>query len=197
MNVACFGARFTFISMMRAQIVKANMEPKMGERTRHKQSSSVFVILAKNERICMLRRKATGWMDGSLSIPAGGLDAGETIRSAAIREAYEEVGVRIAPENLQYVHTLHSTTNDQTWIGHFFQTTIWEGDPILRERDKHEDVQWQPLTALPSETIPYIRQALSCIARQQNYSEYGWDYQTKNPHDQPFHKCANHMHDDN
>lgn len=51
----------------------------------------------------MLRRKGTGWMDGSFSIPAGGLDAGEPIGAAAIREAYEEVGVQITSENLQYL----------------------------------------------------------------------------------------------
>ena len=117
-------------------------------------SASVFVMLIKEGEICMLRRKGTGWMDGSISIPAGGLDAGETIRAAAAREAYEEVGVNVAPENLHYVHTLHSKTEDRTWLGHFFQATIWEGTPSLRELDKHSDLQWTPVTALPSETIP-------------------------------------------
>uniref|UniRef100_UPI00046ACCDC NUDIX domain-containing protein n=1 Tax=Brucella intermedia TaxID=94625 RepID=UPI00046ACCDC len=101
----------------------------MSERIRYQMSASVFVMLIKEGEICMLRRKGTGWMDGSFSIPAGGLDAGETIRAAAAREAYEEVGVNIAPENLHYVHTLHSKTEGRTWLGHFFQATIWEGTP--------------------------------------------------------------------
>jgi 8-oxo-dGTP pyrophosphatase MutT (NUDIX family) len=54
-------------------------------------------------------------MDGSFSIPAGGLEAGETIGAVAIREAYEEVGVRIAQDDLRYVHTLHSQTEGQAW----------------------------------------------------------------------------------
>lgn len=114
-------------------------------------------------------------MDGSFSIPAGGLDAGETIGAAAIREAYEEVGVKIAPENLHYVHTLHSKTDDRTWLGHFFQATNWEGSPTLRELDKHSDLQWRAINALPAQTIPYVRQALLAVATRKPYSEYGWE----------------------
>ena len=51
----------------------------MNQRVRHKHSASVFVVLLRGAEICMLRRKGTGWMDGSLSVPAGGLDANETI----------------------------------------------------------------------------------------------------------------------
>jgi 8-oxo-dGTP pyrophosphatase MutT (NUDIX family) len=114
-------------------------------------------------------------MDGSFSIPAGGLEAGETIGAAAIREAYEEVGVRIAQDDLHYVHTLHSKTEGQAWLGHFFQATVWEGTPTLRELDKHGDLQWRSISALPSETIPYVRQAILATAAQEPYSEYGWD----------------------
>lgn len=75
----------------------------MSERIRYQLSASVFVMLMRDGEVCMLRRKGTGWMDGSFSIPAGGLDAGEPIGAAAIREAYEEVGVQITSENLQYL----------------------------------------------------------------------------------------------
>lgn len=123
----------------------------------------------------MLRRKGTGWMDGAFSLPAGGLEEGETIRMAAIREAREETGVVIAPENLHHVHTLHSKTEGRVWMGHFFRTETWEGTPAVCEPDKHDAMQWYKADALPGATIPYVRQALSCISRQQPYSEYGWD----------------------
>jgi 8-oxo-dGTP pyrophosphatase MutT (NUDIX family) len=123
----------------------------------------------------MFRRQGTGWMDGSFSIPAGGLEAGETIRAAAIREAYEEVGVQIDPRDLHYAHTLHSKTDGNAWLGHFFLATAWTGAPVLRELDKHSDLQWYPANALPSETIPYVQQAILAVAAQSPYSEYGWD----------------------
>ncbi|MGY2314684.1 NUDIX hydrolase [Pseudomonas sp. SDO5522_S412] len=147
----------------------------MNERVRYQLSVSVFVMLIRDGEICMLRRCGTGWMDGSFSIPAGGLDAGETLAAAAIREANEEVGVQISPENLHYAHTLHSKTEGRTWLGHFFQATEWEGIPTLCEPEKHSDLQWCPITVLPAETIPYVRQAIQCVIAQNLYSEYGWD----------------------
>ncbi len=57
-------------------------------KVRHKYSASVFVVLMRGEDICLLRRKGTGWPDGLFSLPAGGLDAGETIASAGIRPGF-------------------------------------------------------------------------------------------------------------
>lgn len=147
----------------------------MSERIRFQLSASVFVMLIRDTQLCMLKRKGTGWIDGFYSIPAGGLDAGESIAAAALREAYEEVGVSIAAENLRHVHTLHSKTEGRTWLGHFFQATIWEGNPSLREPDKHSDLLWTSINTLPVNTIPYVGQAISCVHAQQPYSEYGWD----------------------
>lgn len=89
-------------------------------RVRHKHSTSVFVALMRDEEVCLLRRKGTGWLDGSFSLPAGGLDAGETIADAACREVLEEVGVQIASASMRYAHALHSLTEGMDWVGHFF-----------------------------------------------------------------------------
>jgi 8-oxo-dGTP pyrophosphatase MutT (NUDIX family) len=122
----------------------------------------------------MLRRTGTGYMDRSFSIPAGGLDAGETIRMAAIREVQEEVGVEIDPSDLEYVHTLHSVTEGNDWVGHFFAARSWTGAPRICEPAKHSDLGWHAIACLPETTIPYIRQALLCIDAGSIYSEFGW-----------------------
>lgn len=144
------------------------------KRDRFELSVSVFILLIKNNRLCMLRRKATGWMDGFFSVPAGGLEPAETIASAAIREAREEAGVVIHPDNLHLAHTLHSKTEDRSWLGHFFVCTAWEGDPVIMEAEKHGDLSWVNLDALPAETIPYVKQAVDGIRQSRSYSEYGW-----------------------
>lgn len=143
-------------------------------RDRHTLSAAVFVALFDNQKVCMLRRKATGWMDGSFSLAAGSLEADEAIRSAARRETREELGVEINPEDLAYVHTMHCRTTTGDWVGHYFSTARWLGIPELREPHKHRDLGWWPLDALPAETIPYVRQALTCIRQRQPYSEFGW-----------------------
>lgn len=143
-------------------------------RIRHRHSAAVFIVLMQGEDVCLLRRIGNGWMDGLFSIPAGGLEAGETIAFAALREAEEEVGVQVAPSSLRHVHALHSLTDGMDWVGHFFIATEWSGIPRLREPDKHCDLQWRTVRDLPDEMIPYVRQALLCIDQGIRYSEFGW-----------------------
>ncbi|MBZ6076079.1 NUDIX hydrolase [Microvirga puerhi] len=143
-------------------------------RQRHQLSASVFVVLRRRDTICLLRRATTGWMDGYLSLPAGGLDAHETIRDAAIREAREEIGITLTPRTLDYAHTLHSLTEGKDWLGHFFVAIEWVGEPRICEPHKHSALIWAPIASLPDDMIPYVRQSLLNIEEGLAYSEYGW-----------------------
>lgn len=144
-------------------------------RVRHMHSASVFVALMRDMEVCLLRRNGTGWLDGLFSLPAGGLDADETIAGAACREVLEEVGVQVVPASMRYAHALHSLTEGMDWVGHFFTATEWAGVPHLCEPDKHSDLTWCSIRDLPAELIPYVRQALICIEKGIPYSEFGWD----------------------
>ncbi len=147
----------------------------MNKRVRHMQSAAVFMVLRKDAQVLLLQRKATGWMDGQYSLPAGALDAGETLREAAIREALEEVGIVVDASDAVHVHMLHCKTGADVWTGHFFLVNHWQGEPKICEPDKHADVMWCDMSALPENLIPYVRQALQQIALGKAYSEYGWD----------------------
>jgi len=143
-------------------------------RTRFLSSSTVFVILRDRDRIFVLRRHGTGWMDGHFSLPAGGVEDGETLVQAAVREAREEVGVTVDPANLRLVHVLHARTHGDTWTGHFFETTRWQGTPTVHEPEKHDQPCWVGVDALPRPTVPYVRGALEAMHEGRTYSEYGW-----------------------
>jgi isopentenyldiphosphate isomerase len=53
---------------------------------------------------------------------AGHLSAGESATDAAVRETFEELGLRITPRDLRFVTTLRdsSTLNDQTYLDNEF-----------------------------------------------------------------------------
>ena len=144
-------------------------------RDRYNLSIAVFVLLLKGDELCMLRRSNTGWMDGCFSLPAGGLEKGETLSTAAARELKEETGVDAIPSELALVHTMHVWTENRSWIGHYFICREWSGVPFLAEPDKHAEVSWKNMSDLPEETIPYVRQAIEAINADECYSEYGWD----------------------
>lgn len=144
-------------------------------RDRYNLSIAVFVMLLKGDELCMLRRSNTGWMDGCFSLPAGGLEKGETLSTAAARELKEETGVDAIPSELALAHTMHVWTENRSWIGHYFICREWSGVPFLAEPDKHAEVSWKNMSDLPEETIPYVRQAIEGINADESYSEYGWD----------------------
>jgi len=65
-------------------------------------------------------------------------------------------------------------TEAMDWVGHFYTATEWIGAPRLCESEKHSDLTWQSIRALPVELIPYVHQALIWINKGIPYSEFGW-----------------------
>jgi 8-oxo-dGTP diphosphatase len=147
----------------------------MGKRERFKLDCSVFILLARDEQFCFLQRTGTGWKDGFYSVPAGALEPGETLVSAAIREAREEVGVELRANQLRLVHTMHCCTEGDEWLGHFFMAETWMGEARLLEPDKHSNLTWALPFEAPRPLLGYVQQALEAIMRNQRYSEFGWD----------------------
>ena len=74
---------------------------------------AVHLFFIRDRQILLLRRFNTGYEDGKYSVVAGHIEAGETVTQAAIREAYEEVGVVLEPADMQVVHVMHRRSDDE------------------------------------------------------------------------------------
>ena len=134
---------------------------------------AVHLFLFRNERILLLRRCRTGYMDGHYSVPAGHLDGDETVRKAAVREAYEEIGLRIDPAELIFAGVFHRHEDDER-VDFFFQVRNWSGEPVNAEPEKCDELVWVDVTALPKNTVPYVRQALGNFKAGIPFEEFGW-----------------------
>jgi 8-oxo-dGTP diphosphatase len=145
------------------------------KRDRSKFSAAVLVILLDRDRICVIRRDATGFLDGHFTLPGGVLEEGETLRDAARREAREETGVELTADSMRHVHVLHSRNEGESWFGHFFLVERWIGTPCVTEPDKHSELRWVPFDRLPTPMVPYVGTALHAISLGQPYSEFGWN----------------------
>jgi hypothetical protein len=55
-------------------------------------------------------------------------------------------------------------------IGWFFVPTCWTGTPVNREPDKHTELVWADLAALPPDLVAYTRAALDCFADGREYA---------------------------
>ena len=133
----------------------------------------VYLLLLERDRILLLRRYRTGYEDGNYGLIAGHVDGNEPASAAMVREASEEAGVTIAPAALELCHVMHRRS-DRESVGFFFRCRRWSGEPYNREPHKCDDLRWFPTAALPGNTIPYVRQAITLSLAGRPYSEFGW-----------------------
>ncbi len=122
----------------------------------------------------MLRRFQTGYRDGEYSVPAGHLDGDETVVAAAIREAGEEIGVRIEAEDISFISVMHRR-EDEERVDFFVHAHKWDGQPHNAEPDKCDDVRWENIRSLPSNTVPYVRKAIQNYLDKIVFDEFGWN----------------------
>lgn len=142
---------------------------------KHTARLASFVILERDGMIVLARRANTGYMDGMYQMPSGHIEAGEYPFEAAIREAKEEVGVDIAPQDLHLVHVSYCITQDivPDYVDFFFTATKWTGEPFNAEPEKCDEIVWVSADALPSDTVPAVAEVMSYIARGMPFSHIG------------------------
>jgi len=147
-------------------------------KKRHQNVPASYLTLFKDNKVLLLRRFNTGYEDGNYSMVAGHVDPGETFTQCIIREAKEEAGIDLKPENLKVVHVMHRDSQSDEYyerIDVFFIAEKWNGEIINKEPHKCDDLSWFDLDNIPENTIPYIKQTLNMIKNKEFYSEFGWE----------------------
>ncbi|MEV4239198.1 MULTISPECIES: NUDIX domain-containing protein [unclassified Nocardia] len=140
---------------------------------RHKVTGDVHLLLRRGTEVLFGRRQNTGFEDGAWHLPSGHLEADESVVDALIREAREEIGVSIAPEDVHFSHIMHNSSSGGR-IAFFFTVDTWQGEPTNLEPEKCSALEWFAADALPDHMIPYCRTAIERIAAGDSFSVYGW-----------------------
>lgn len=141
---------------------------------------TVHLLFFCDNQILLLRRFNTGFEDGRYSVPAGHLDGNETVRVAAVREALEEIGVRIDVGDITFATVTHRKSDDTLSgtgerVDFFVHIKAWDGEPFNAEPEKCDELRWCDVDALPENTIPYVRKAIRNYLDEVPFDEFGWD----------------------
>jgi len=134
---------------------------------------AVHLFLLRDGLVLLLRRYNTGYEDGRYSVVAGHVDGGEEIKAAMIREAREEAGIAIAPEDLTVVGVMHRRSAEER-IDFFLAAWRWTGEVTNREPGKCDELAWFDLDALPANVIPYVRRAFDNYRESHWFDSFGW-----------------------
>jgi 8-oxo-dGTP diphosphatase len=121
-------------------------------------------------------RSNTSWMNGFYGLPSGKVEKGESFSLAAAREALEEIGIKIKPAKLKFVHVAQRKEGGKAsdWVDIFFEAVEYEGEVVNAEPDVHSEVVWFDPANLPEKIIPSLKFAVEQIEAGKMYSEFGW-----------------------
>ncbi len=135
--------------------------------------ATAILLLIKGDKILLCRRDNTGWEDGKYGFMAGHIDGNESFRQALCREAKEELGITVAPEDAQFVHMQHHLSNKE-YMYVFFVVNKWQGEPTICEPDKCGDIRWFPLSELPPNLVANTGETVQFYKDGVFYSETGF-----------------------
>ena len=119
------------------------------------------------DKILLLKRNPHKHQGDTWGIPGGKLDEGETPRAAAVREVFEEVGIRIPEEEMEEINELyiHGPLND--YIFYRFRARFTTLPVIDLSLEEHVEARW--LTVEEALTYPLIYGGVEALLSYQQF----------------------------
>jgi 8-oxo-dGTP diphosphatase len=142
-------------------------------------AATAHLLLLRGDEILLLRRLDRAGEEGPYELLAGHLDGGETVTQAAMRSAFEEVGVMLSADQLRVVGVMHRLCEDEHLpagerIDFFLVASEWSEEPRNRQPERCCELRWFGLGELPRTTAPFVRMAVENHQQGIVYSEFGW-----------------------
>jgi 8-oxo-dGTP diphosphatase len=142
----------------------------------------VMLVLVRDDQVLLAMRQGTGYADGLWNLPSGKLEEGEHALDAVVREAREEIGVRLDPDDLRLTGVVHCRNPEgEGRLGLFFATPYRpdrHGEPYNAEPHKCAGLDWFPLDQPPPDTVPYITAGLRLHTTGTPFTTLGWPWPT-------------------
>ncbi|PNY81980.1 NUDIX domain-containing protein [Deinococcus koreensis] len=115
---------------------------------------SWLIVQDASGSVLLGRRAGTSYGEGRWGLPGGRVEAGERLADAAVREALEEVGLRVDADSLETLGLCRYDLEGTQGADCFFRARVWAGEPA--PLDKTSAVGWFAPDALPPETLPWL-----------------------------------------
>ncbi|MBR3210793.1 MAG: NUDIX domain-containing protein [Bacilli bacterium] len=122
----------------------------------------VHMMITKDNKVLVQKRKGSKLWPGFYSLPAGHVDEGENQYEALVREAKEELGIELDPKDITKHYVVlrnnHFEINGkqlEPYIDYYFELSKYKGIPKIMEEDKCDELIWINLKELPEPFVNY------------------------------------------
>lgn len=125
-----------------------------------------LMLIRKNEKtgkkeVLLALRKNTGYNDGEYELPGGHVDEDEDLMNAMIREANEELKIKLKLEDLHIEHILHHYKGNR--LKFIISSEKYEGNLEIGEPEKCEKLEWFNIEELPENLDKRTKKAIKEI----------------------------------
>ncbi|GGJ60454.1 NUDIX hydrolase [Deinococcus aquiradiocola] len=118
-----------------------------------------WLILMRADGRVLLARRAPGQLgEGRWGLPGGHAHDTETLAQAAVREAWEEVGVQADARHAVPLGAVRYVDGDVRGLDVYFRVTAWRHDPYPRA--ECSEVAWFMPHDLPPDVLPWLPDTL-------------------------------------
>lgn len=146
------------------------------KKTWFELSVAVMIVIRRGNSVLLGRRQNTGFKDGLYALPGGKHDGYECLKSTVAREAKEELGIDVLPNDIVFQSCIHYINYpiDQELLYMVFEIAAYEGDIHNAEPDRCDDLQFFPLDDLPDSMTDMTGECIQNTLAGVRYSEYGF-----------------------
>jgi 8-oxo-dGTP pyrophosphatase MutT (NUDIX family) len=122
------------------------------------------------EVLLQLRGPGTTYMAGHWAAGAAGhIEYAESVTAAAAREAREELGIDLAPEDMTPLCAMQRTVPGcadpiEQRVDFFLTARRWTGEPTVREPEKCTELGWFAPSRPPQPMVPHEGHVLALLA---------------------------------
>jgi len=148
----------------------------MDNQNNLKPGVGVGVMILKDNKVLLGQRsfdpvKASSELhgEGTWTMPGGKLDFHEGLKEAAVREVFEETGMKV--KDIEIISVSNEIVPDKHFVTIGFLCNDFEGELKVMEPDEIIEWQWFDLNNLPSKVFPPSAKILKNYSDKKIYQE--------------------------
>lgn len=134
---------------------------------------AAYAVVWQNDKLLMVKSGSGLWI-----LPGGGVEDGEMITDAMVRECAEETGYKVAITDSQPIYAreqpFYHTSSDTFYhsLQLFYDATLVSAEPdqsLLLEQDKARESAWVDMYELPEKSVHHTLRDLMKILKSGSY----------------------------